>query len=314
VIDCDVHPLMRGGLADALKYLTPAWQQRLQPLAKSIECPGVSRDEITAGACLLVPLVRLNAWSDSLMAAAVASACNDYLIDEWIASDPRPKLALLLPSLAPATAVDEIVKHGGRPSVVAATMPLVNLLLGEAHYHPIFAALQDHDLTLVLHPTGAEGLFLGAPALAGGTSFSAAERSILMHQVAQANLCSLILQGTLERFPQLRVVFSGFGFGWLPALLWRMDMDWRRLRIETPWVRQAPTEYVQQHVWFTATDHSELRGKDSIRSPALAALEDRVLYGSHDGAATLDAGARWGVPQLAFPRWEPAPLEPSPPV
>jgi predicted TIM-barrel fold metal-dependent hydrolase len=271
--------------------MSQPWQERLSTLAEAIECPGAPMEEITAdwlgsdqeAEALLVPMVRLNAWSDALLAGAVAQAANEYFIREWLSLDERLRLAILLPAQSPAVAADEIRRHGANPQVIAAVMPLINTLLGDSYYQTIYEAAQDADLTLVVHPTGAEGVYLGAPALAGGTSFSAGERSVLVYQVAQANLNSLVLQGVFHRFPRLRFLFSGFGFGWLPPLLWRMDMDWRRLRIETPWVAKLPTDYVLEHVWLTISAIEELKAGFAFESKALSQLRERTVFGSHYG-------------------------------
>jgi predicted TIM-barrel fold metal-dependent hydrolase len=74
---------------------------------------------------------------------------------------------------------------------------------------------------------------------------------VTLSQAAEANLTSLIMNGIIERFPRLRVLFVEYGFIWpLPALR-RMDHLWRGLRHEVPWVKKSPIDYVNEHVWFT---------------------------------------------------------------
>ncbi|MBW7461233.1 amidohydrolase, partial [Paenibacillus sepulcri] len=46
-------------------------------------------------------------------------------------------------------------------------------------------------------------------------------------------------------------VIAEGGVTWLPALLWRLDQEWKGLRSEVPWVMKAPSEYVRDHVRFT---------------------------------------------------------------
>ena len=67
----------------------------------------------------------------------------------------------------------------------------------------------------------------------------------------QNTLTSLVFEGVFERFPKLKVVLIEGGFAWAPALCWRMDKHWERMREETPHVKRPPSEYVREHVWFT---------------------------------------------------------------
>ena len=130
-------------------------------------------------------------------------------------------------------------------------LPLLNILMGDLHYYPVYRAAVDHGLPVIVHPAGPEAVYYGAPTVAGGVPATFIERQAALPQIAQANICSLVMNGVFERFPDLKVVFAGYGFAWLGALVWRMDMDWRRLRRETPWVRRPPSAYVADHVRLT---------------------------------------------------------------
>ncbi len=41
------------------------------------------------------------------------------------------------------------------------------------------------------------------------------------------------------------------GFAWLPALIWRLDKHWRRLREEVPHLTRPPSAYIREHIWVT---------------------------------------------------------------
>jgi predicted TIM-barrel fold metal-dependent hydrolase len=188
---------------------------------------------------------------------ALAPAFNDFFLDRWASDDERFRLAVIVPSRAPAAAVNEIERVGDRGAVVAIALPLVNALLGEQRWRPIYQAAVERNLPLVIHGSGLEGVVTEAPALAGGTCDSYIERYVGMTQIAEANVASLVFSGVLEQFPTLKFVFTEFGFLWVLPLLWRMDRAWRQLRREVPWVQKSPIDYVHDQCFFTTQPMDE---------------------------------------------------------
>ena len=62
------------------------------------------------------------------------------------------------------------------------------------------------------------------------------------------HLLGFISNGVFERYPDLKVVLAGGGVGWLTALLWRLDTNFKGVKREIPWVKSLPSEYVARHV------------------------------------------------------------------
>ena len=288
VIDCDVHPLLKQGFASLYPYMPLAWRERFKRKRAGQASAGLtmrfahpngfivredarpSDDELGGSdpdflvSDLLeahgINVCALNSLQTAAMCAVlasadesviIASAANDYFIQEWLPVDSRLRYAIVVPSQDPNAAAAEIRRAGKHSQVCAVAVPPIALALGNRYWSPIYEAAQDLDLPILLHVTGAEGIYAGAPMPAGGLPDSYIERYVTLSQGAEANLTSLIMNGVFERFPRLRVLFVEYGFVWpLPALL-RMDRLWRGLRHEVPWVKKSPIDYVNEHVWFT---------------------------------------------------------------
>lgn len=285
VIDCDVHPLV-GGIDCLLPYMDAEWRRRLEGrdvvaaspfpaaryphplgfLRQDAQTPGggpagsdpdylITHHVVPNGIAALVLLSlqagALASWVNIEEAAVLARAYNSFFLEEWLPRDERMSLAIVVSPHDPELAAQEIARCAGREGVVGVFLPLLDRLMGHRYYEPIYRAAADHELPIVVHGSGAEGMFPGAPASAGGIPSTYVERYVDMPQIAQANVASLVFEGTFERFPAMKVVFVEWGFSWLAPVLWRMDKAWRGLRVETPWVRRPPSEYVFDHIRFT---------------------------------------------------------------
>lgn len=294
IVDCDVHPSAERGLQSVFPYLPDSWRERFARkraqqfgFQYTIRCShpngSILRDDArppSGKAIASDPKFVLSDLVDrvgigtvvlnSLEAGALvttlasvdesnvlASAFNDYLIDRWLAADERFTLAMTVPSQDSDAAVAEIARVGKHPRVVAVSVPLLSTALGHRRWWPIFRAAQEQGLPIYVHGTGTEGIFVGAPPLAGGIPDSYIERYVATSQVAEANIASLVFSGTLEKFPDLQFLFIEFGFLWVLPLVWRMDRAWRHLRREVPWVTKSPLEYVQERCRFSTQPMDE---------------------------------------------------------
>jgi uncharacterized protein len=208
----------------------------------------------------------LGALPDPDAAATIATAFNTWLGEVWLDHDPRFRGALVVAPQDPQLAVAEINRMADRPGVVQIFLPLMNTLMGERHYYPIYEAAQHHGLPIALHPNSVDAIYQRAATLAGGVPTYYVEWHTALTQIFQANVLSLVCHGVFERFPGLNVVIAEGGVAWLPDVMWRLDKDWEALRDEVPWVKRLPSEYIFDHVRFTTQPFLEPRKPEHLRA------------------------------------------------
>jgi predicted TIM-barrel fold metal-dependent hydrolase len=224
----------------------------------------------------------LGALPDPDAAAAVATAFNTWLGEVWLDHDPRFRGALVIAPQDPELAVAEIDRAGDRSGIVQIFLPLMDVLMGERHYYPIFAAAERHGLPIALHPNSVDGIYRKAAPLAGGVPTYYVEWHAALTQVFQANVISLACHGVFERFPGLRVVIAEGGVAWLADVMWRLDKNWEALRDEVPWVKRLPSEYIVEHVRFTTQPFLEPRKPEHLRAMLDIVCAERTLLFSSD--------------------------------
>ena len=296
IVDCDVHPTLPEGIRSLYPYMPDAWKQRFvrkrahqagggltlrfaQPNGTVVRDdakpeagrPGGSDPRFMVSDHLdpnEISVAVLNSLQTGALCAVlssvdesivIAAAANDYFIHEWLTVDPRLTYAPVVSSQDPAAAAAEIRRVGAHRQVSAVAVPPLSILMGNRYWWPIYEAACEMGLPILLHVTGCEGIYNGAPIPAGGLPDSYVERYVTLGQGAETNLNSLVMNGTFERFPGLKVLFVEYGFVWPVPLMLRMDRLWRGLRHEVPWVKKSPIDYVNEHVWFTTQPIEEPR-------------------------------------------------------
>ncbi len=278
VIDCDVHANVPS-LDVLFKYQDPLWVEFSRergwkgPVVAVAYPPGAettARDQWRPAQGLpstdvsMLQSHILDPWKtetailncyyavDSLRhpdwAAALASSVNDWIIENWLEKEPRLRASLVIPARDPVAAAREIDRVGGNPGFVQVLLPVrTDGLYGQRSFWPIFEAIARNDLVAGIHWGGQSE---GAPSPTGFASYYA-EEMVAETQVFAAQLTSLVIEGTFQKFPTLRVAMLEGGFAWMPTWAWNLNKKWKGLRREIPWVNRPPTEIIRDHVRFS---------------------------------------------------------------
>ncbi len=269
-IDCDVHcapasidavvPYMddywRDYVANAGMYLSPTLSGTYPEAVSPAPPSGVEalREEVLDPRGLSHAVLTCTSAFDisrnPYYEAALCRAINDWLRAEWLACDERLRASMVVPTLDPEAAVEEIERVGSDPGFVAVLLPIrVDARWGTKRFHPLHEAIAARDLVLALHAWGR----IGAAPTASGSTHSYFEDYLANSQlIAQAQVMSLVAEGVFERVPSLRVALLECGFSWVPPMLWRFDKDWKAVWREVPWLKARPSEYVRRHFRATA--------------------------------------------------------------
>lgn len=281
VIDCDIHQFFRS-IEDLYPYLSRAYVEDLKQFGLRLPGSGylnggdrgyridswpadggrpasnleilqrehLEQYNVEYGILLGQDLRSIPQLPNADYAAALASAYNDWMIEEWIEKDDRVKGAAFIAPQNPQKAAEEIRRVGNHPGIVGVVVTNgARFPYGQRFYDPIYEACEELSLPFMLH-TGGEDAY-GQPSPAGFPSFY-----IEIRQTRQmgymGHISSMVFEGLFVRFPKLKVVFVEGGYTWLPTFLWRLDADWKGLRSQTPWVEKPPSEYVFEHCRFTS--------------------------------------------------------------
>lgn len=278
IIDCDVHAQVPS-LSALFKYQDPIWVEAAKErgwagpstaIAYPPEAETSLRDEwrvpgrAAASDVEMLQKHLLDPWRtqhaivncyyavDSMRhpdwAIALASSVNDWLIENWLEKDKRLRASIVIPGRDPVAAAREIDRVGGHPGFVQVLLPVrSDRLYGHRSFWPMFEAMVRHDLVAGIHWGGQSE---GAPSPTGWASWFAEEMAAEV-QVYAAQLTSLVMEGTFQKFPKLRAALLEGGFTWLPVWSWNMNKKWKGLRRETPWVNRLPTEIIRDHFRFS---------------------------------------------------------------
>jgi len=214
-----------------------------------------------------------HAAPDKDLALIHLRAYNDWHIKDWCGTDPSRFIACaLLPTWDMDATVAEIERIAamGCTSVTLSDNPTKKGLpsIHNPYWEPMWKALVEHDITICLHI----GSGNAAPHASMETPIEAWIATMPMSiNVGAADWLQL---EALQRYPDLKIILSESGIGWIPYFTERADFShWRH----TAWTNsdfggKKPSEVFRKHFMTTFID--DKFGLDNLD----AIGEDMVAY------------------------------------
>jgi predicted TIM-barrel fold metal-dependent hydrolase len=311
IVDCDFHPKLTH---DQMRpFLSNQWWSYLQTIgnrsrhgyAKGYAYPKMSpqaarRDSWPPGgglpasdldfvrqqhldfygieAAIMNPLSPTGQGDQNVeLSIAMASAANDAQLAHWTDQDARLKASVVVPYEDGVASAKEVRKRAGdRRFAQVFMLSRTAEAAGRKRYWPIYEAAVEAGLPVGIHAFG----YSGWPMTSSGYPSFYIEEMTEHATAAQVMVTSFIMEGVFERYPDLKVVLIECGFGWLPALGWRLDKHWKRLKDEVPHLKKAPSEYLREHFRVTTQPMEETENPDHLIEVMNWIGMDRIMFSS----------------------------------
>jgi len=190
---------------------------------------------------------------------AEATQAFNQVLAEYAAADPKRLVVSYQIQIndvdAAVSEVGRIASEGGK----SLQLPVFPTELGlpdyyDERYYPLWAAIEETGLPICCHiglntnlddltrrdPTPQKGVMVPMTALTTAEAFG-----------------MWILTGTLERFPDLKLVFVEPGLGWIPWYLDIIDDMVKRQGYTFPAISELPSTYFHRNIWLTYIDEPD---------------------------------------------------------
>jgi predicted TIM-barrel fold metal-dependent hydrolase len=187
-------------------------------------------------------------FKDKELAYLCVRAWNDFLFEEWCAAAPQVFVPMIIvPLWDPVLAAREIERNLDR-GARAVALPEETSHLGLPSYYdsvwdPIWETCQAADVPICMH-IGSSGW---QPYLPPGSStvlsFALAFVPTVTHAMGMA------FGPVPRKFPDIKIVYSEGGIGWVPAALERADS---RFQMHKGWSgdETLPSDVFKRNMWF----------------------------------------------------------------
>jgi len=182
---------------------------------------------------------------------ALARAYNDWTLAKWVGPYDCYKGSIAVAAQHAEESAREIRRLGDDPGMVQVLMSsAARLPYGNPHYWPIYRAAVEYDLPVAIH-VGSEGTGLANPPTGVGYPTTYLEFHTDHSQTMMAHCVSLVAEGVFEEFPTLKFAFIEGGVVWAPYVMYRLDRMYPALKVEVPYLKKLPSEYILNNCYWS---------------------------------------------------------------
>jgi predicted TIM-barrel fold metal-dependent hydrolase len=211
---------------------------------------------------------------DNDLALACTRAYNDFLLDEWCATDPSRLFgAAILPLHDINAAVAEftrVIEKGAKALAFSENPTVLGLpSVHTGYWDPLWAVANEAQIPVCMH--------IGSSSRLISTSDDAPVQVALALNGVNSFLAGIdwLFSGIFDRFANLNIILSEGGAGWVPYALERADKVFRDSRFANNdsfplKTNTLPSEAFNEHVYVCLVDELfALRSLDFIKTDNL---------------------------------------------
>jgi predicted TIM-barrel fold metal-dependent hydrolase len=187
---------------------------------------------------------RFSQHPDKELALLCLQAYNDWLLESFCAAHPGRFIGLALVPLwdarLAAAEAERVIRKGAR--AISFSMEPHNLGFpciwgADRYWDPLFAVLNEARVPLCTHLGTDFNGDIQSATKAAAKSEAPWVGNIMMQLAGQVTLIEWLNSGNFQRFPNLKLVLSENGIGWIPSVLqiadWLLEMNRSRVTVST---------------------------------------------------------------------------------
>ncbi len=185
--------------------------------------------------------MNLNLIPDPNLEVAMCNAWVDFMLENFLGKYQEILTIVPLPARSPDKAAELIDRVGSEKGIVGAYFsPISDKLFGHEDYDPIYEAMNRKEVPALIHGRAHFGI---PPSSEFNKRLS--QNFFAFPEWIIKQVVSIIVDGTVERFPRIKWIWAESGITWVPWVAHRLDSYYQMLEEDAPWVRKMPSEYLK---------------------------------------------------------------------